>query len=74
MSKLHRRSFLGRLVGAAATGGGAAGVVLGGASASAQAYTGQTDSDPTDASGYGRGTQLTDSDPTDAAGNGRRGY
>ena len=64
---LNRRSFMSRVAGATVLAGGAAAVVTG--EASAQNYTGHTDSDTgngADRSGYGR-TGNTDTD----SGNGR---
>lgn len=71
--KLSRRSFLGRVAGAAIATG-ATGVITG--AATAQRYTGSTDSDTgsgADQAGYGR-TGATDSDSgsnSDRAGYGR---
>ncbi|MGQ0659647.1 hypothetical protein [Sphingosinicella sp.] len=69
--KLNRRSFLAKVAGGAAIGGGALAVI-----APAAAQTGITDRDPGDRVGYGRGggTGLTDADSgpgADPAGRGR---
>lgn len=55
---LNRRSFMGRVSGFALLGGATATVT---GCVTAQTYTGASDSDPTDAVGYGR-TGITDAD------------
>ena len=67
LRKVSRRSFLGKVVGGTALG--AVAVIAGvGAAGPAQA---QTDSDPYDPVGRGRGSGITDSDPYDPVGRGR---
>ena len=64
-SRVSRRSFVALVTGAAAS-------AMIASPAKAQTYTGRTDSDPSDGSGYGR-TGITDSDSNDRASYGRGG-
>ena len=67
VSSINRRSFMSRIIGGAALSGTALSLVTG--QASAQSYTGRSDSDPSDRAGYGHNqTGYSDSDSTDAAG------
>ncbi len=69
-SNINRRSFMARIVGGAAISGSALSLVTG--QAGAQTYTGRSDSDPADASGYGHNqTGVSDRDSTDLANQGR---
>jgi S1-C subfamily serine protease len=66
-SFINRRSFMTRVSGLALAGGSLATVT---GCATGIAYTGVSDTDPTDPVGYGR-TGLTDADPVDPVGRGR---
>ena len=70
VSSINRRSFMSRIIGGAALSGTALSLVTG--QASAQSYTGRSDSDPSDRSGYGHNqTGVSDRDSTDLANQGR---
>lgn len=71
LRRLNRRSFLSRIVGASAIGGGALSLVLGKSFAQApQPRTCLTDTDSSDRPDFGTRTGLTDRDSQDAVGRG----
>src|SRR5690242_4404103 len=67
-ARLNRRSFMARVVGASALGGGALSLILGRSFAQTPlSRSCLTDTDSTDRPDYGTRTGLTDSDTTDRA-------